>query len=59
MATEWVANCSALVAERETAVLEEVAVALRREKTAYEARLGSLGWRLEEDARGLLYRSSR
>lgn len=55
----WRAHVESSLDDQDLAMVEEVGSALQREKTAYESRLASLGWRLEEDARGVLYRSSR
>lgn len=54
---DWRAYVESTLDDKDLAMVEEIGSALQREKSAYESRLASLGWRLEEDARGVLYRS--
>lgn len=55
----WSNHLVAQMEEQELEMMHEVSSALKKEKTAYEARLVSLGWRLEEDSQGLLYRITK
>lgn len=54
---DWRAHVESMRDDQDLAMVEEIGSALQKEKAAYESRLASLGWRLEEDARGVLYRS--